>query len=167
MSRKPIIIALIVIFSIFIIGITVIFIQKHKSDEIEEPEQEHHYAINETKDRDELEEESIETEIETIVVNDTVISYLERLTPEQHVLKNDMISLLNKRVTEDEFDHGDAISANISENSTKYQVYVDVQFSDGESQIYVVNYDATSSHKFLRCVTLEEWEYYNSGENAG
>lgn len=170
MDNKKKIIILSVILLIFLIAIIVIaiFHTRQKVDETE-PTSEHNYATNEVKDQeDETEpEESTEVSEKSLSIGDVEITHIERLTNEQSADKQSMISKLNGRTSVDEKEHGKILTEEILDSSTEYQVYIEVTYEDGEKISYVCNYDATSMHSFLRCVSLDEWNYYQSGENAG
>ena len=47
------------------------------------------------------------------------------------------------------------------------EIYVSVTFSDDTTNTYVLGYDCTDMHSFLRCVSQEEWDAIMSGENLG
>lgn len=168
MSKKTKIIIISILLLIFIIVIAIIAINKTKPVEEETTEIDHNYAINETKDTTEDNEEEINLEEnKTVYISDKEITHLERLTPEQYTDKESFYSKLHNRVKEDETSDKKVVTEEISDISTKYQVYVHVTFSDGSDETYVVSYDATSMHSFLRCVSLEEWNSIQNGENAG
>lgn len=167
MSKKTKIIIISILLLIFIIVIAIIAIIKTKPVEEETTETDHNYAINETRDTTEDEEELNLEENKTVYISDKEITHLERLTPEQYTDKESFYSKLHNRVKEDETSDKKAVTEEISDISTKYQVYVHVTFSDGSDETYVVSYDATSMHSFLRCVSLEEWNSIQNGENAG
>lgn len=175
MSQKTKIILLSVILSVFVIAIVCIAIFHKRPVEDEPSTSEHNYAYNEVKDREDIkdpveEENPEETEVITekmIQIGDINIYHAERLTNEQAADKSSMISKLHGRVASDEESYGKISSEEILETSNMYQVYVETTFEDGTKKTYVCSYDATKMHSFLRCVSLEEWEYYESGANAG
>lgn len=164
MSKKTKIILVTILLSVFFVVMLVIALtRKPVNDPVEEFDP--NYAINETREPTEEIEES--TEVESININGREITHLERLSPEQYAAKSQLYSLLHNRVALDETDDRIVITEEISEASNEYDVFVSVSFSDGTTQTYVVGYDATSMHAYLRCVTLEEYEYYNSDANYG
>ena len=165
MTKKKKIILISILLSIFLIVIIIIAVTR-KTKEEPKAEIDPNYAINETLDTEE-EEETTEAEVESIIINDKEITHLERLTPEQHAAKAEMYDKLHSRISQDETDSKKVVTEEISESTTKYDVFVSVTFSDGTVETYVVGYDATQSHSFLRCTDLEEYEYYNSDANCG
>lgn len=168
MSTKTKIILLSVILSIFVVAIIVIAVIKTKPAVDEPQDTEHNYAVNEVKDReDETEPEETQVEEKNLTIGNIELTHVERLTPEQSADKSSMLSKLHNRASYDEETHGKIVSEEIMSNSLEYRVYIQTTFEDGSTQIYVCNYDPTNLHSFLRCVSLEEWEYYESGENAG
>lgn len=174
MSKKSKIICISVILSLFIIVmvvITIIQINANKVVDESVSSNEHNYAINETKDDTDIDnDDENEEETTNIVtrVDDREVSHLERLTTEQNAAKVDMYTKLDACIKNEEEAEGKiALYEEISESSNEYQTYVVVTFDDDSTTTYVVTFDATRSHQYLRCVTLEEWEMIQSGENAG
>lgn len=166
MTKKKKIIMLSIILSIFLIVMIIIAVTRKPKDD-PKLEVDPNYAINETRYTKEEEEIATEAEVESIIINGKEITHLERLTPEQHAAKSEMYDKLHNRVLQDETKNKKVVTEEISESTTKYDVFVSVTFSDGTVETYVVGYDATDSHSFLRCTDLEEYEYYNSDANCG
>ena len=167
MSTKKKIIIISILLSIFLVIMIIIAVTRKPTEEETNPEFNPNYAINETKDPiDEEEYEEVKEE-QNIYINGREITNLERLTPEQNAAKSQLYSKLHNRVALDETEDRKVVKEEISEASTKFDVFVNVTFSDGSTQIYVIGYDATSMHEYLRCITLEEYNLYNSDENCG
>ncbi len=170
MTNKTKIILLVSILVIFGIIMTIIIVNKPKED-IEETE-EHNYAVNEVKEQTyeypELEEET-ETIIEeqTLSIMDIQYEHLERLTPEQNADKNSMMTKLKQRYSNDEKKNNKVTNVEVLATSTKFRTDLECTFEDGSTEIYVCNYDPTCMHSYLRCVSLQEWDSIEAGDNAG
>lgn len=173
MDKRSKIILISVILSLFIIVIAVIAVRQINANKpVEEPTgpDNHQYAINETKDPTDDNDEDEDEVITNVVtrVGDKEVSHLERLTTQQNAAKVDMYSKLDACIRNEEQSEGKtAVYEEISEASNEYQTYVIVTFDDNSSTTYVVTFDATRTHQYLRCVTLEDWESIQAGDNAG
>lgn len=165
MSKKAKIILITVLLSLFLVIMIIIAVIKTAPNN-EADNFNPNYAVNDTKESTD-DEDVPEEEIKNIYINDREITHLERLTPEQYAAKSQMYTLLHNKVASDETDTKKVVTEEITESSNKFDVFIYVTFSDNTSQVYVISYDATSLHKYLRCMTLEEYEYYNSDANCG
>lgn len=169
MSKKSRIILVSLILCTFCIVMGVVIYINTRPVETEETDPtKHNYAVNETKDIEDEDDEIEEPTItDTVVIDKKVISHLDRLTPEQYAAKTDFYDKLHDRVKQDETENKTVVTEEISEATNEFDVFVYVTFSDGTSATYVCGYDPTMHHSFLRCSSLEEYEYYNSEENCG
>lgn len=168
MSKKARIILLSILLSVFVITIGLIIIFAPKPEEQKPEDVEHNYAYNETHEQEEepIEEETpVENKI--LIVNTVTINHTERLTREQSADKDSMFKKLNNRTKYDLETHGSIVSEEIAEISDDSHVYIDVSYSDGAKLRYICTYDPKSMHSFLRCVSIEEWESIQNGDNAG
>lgn len=165
MSKKAKIILISILLLIFIIAIVIIAVFKNKPKE-DNINTEHKYAVNETKTTEDTEESTEEKKNVTTVEGKEIIN-LNNLTAEQYADRNSMYKKLHNRVSQDETDTKKAVKEEISDMSTEYRVYVSVTFSDDTTNTYVLGYDCTDMHSFLRCVSQEEWDAIMSGENLG
>ena len=175
MSKKAIIITLIVMNVIFITVITIIIINKNKEPQTEEPiEDTSMYAVNEVKDdkRDsdninDFNDPVLTNEVEIDSVTNVTYNHLELLTPSQKTNKSDFMNKVTSTAYTVSEDHGKLVSAEILDSSNKYYVYVNTTYEDGESIVLVAIYDNDYKHHFTRCISQEYFEMVNSGENSG
>lgn len=162
MTKKKTYIILAIILIIFSIVLTIIIVNRPKdspnNDFVEE-----NWAVNETKPKEE--EPNEESNIK--IVNNVLYQNFNNLTFEQQADKDDLILLLRKNVYSEESHHGSMVSAEILESSTNGLTYVLVTFTDASTQEYVLVYDDYTTHSFLNCQTIEQWEYYHSDANKG
>ena len=168
MSKKARIILLSILLSVFVITLILIAIFRPKPEEETPVEQEHNYAYNETHEQEEEPtEEPTPVENKILTINDVNINHIERLTPEQSADKTAMVTKLDNRTKYDVEDHGKVISEEIADITDESHVYIDVSYADGAKLRYICTYDPKSMHSFLRCVSIEEWESIQNGDNAG
>ena len=170
MTKKQKIIVISVMLSIFVIAMIIIAVFQYKknTDILEEPTTQSQFAEQEVKDSTTEETtEDVSTENVELRLGDQTVTHLERLTSEQGADKSAMFAKVASRASKDSDKHGKIVAEDILDSSFEYRVFVEVTFEDGEKITYVCGYDATNMHKFLRCVSLEEWEAEQNGANAG
>lgn len=169
MTKKQKIIVISVILSIFVIVMIIIAVFQYKQNIkiLEEPTTQGQFVEQEVKDLTVEETTEVSTENVELRIGDKTVTHLERLTHEQSADKSALFAKVASRAGKDSDVHGKIVTEEILDSSYKYRVFVDVTFEDGEKITYVCGYDATNMHKFLRCVSLEEWEAEQNGANAG
>ena len=173
-KTKIIIVSIILVVFIIIFGIIIYIHFSNKDIDIDETF-EHNYAVNDTYDPNEDVDLSEFEELDEtdpyrndiVMINDVPVNHVERLTDNQSKKRQSMVSKLYERTNVDEETHGTPNSIEVLDSSTKFQVYLQVTFEDNEQIIYVCSYDDTNLHQFLRCVSLDEWNEIQRGDNAG
>ena len=161
-SKKKICIILVIMLSIFAAVMTVIIIKNNKKVDLEDTNitEEAHYAQNPVKAREGLTQEEIE-EAGTIKIDNITYSGLENLTFEQMADKSNLTRLINSSLSSGLKNKNLSIKVD-PERSTEKLVYVDVTSEDGTSDTYVVMFDNYNCHKFIRCATLEYYNYIHN-----
>ena len=159
--RKKYLITLIVILSVFIISMVIITVTKfHKTEPIETTV-EHKYNATPTF--------TTTTVTETFEITEYNLQHIERLTTEQKANKAELSKLLNSDFVQLYYSGATIISAEILESSTEDTVFVKYKFktADGveESDTAVVTFDTYDTKNFMRCVSLEYYNYIMSGQN--
>lgn len=161
MKKRQIIIgiSLVLILVIFIVILVIIFNKKASTETTNDVE--NHYAVNSVKDSSNIEETTIMT------VDGIVYDNINYLTYEQLADKEDMINLLKSKTSDDAIIHGNVINIDILEKSKIETIFTEVTYEDNSKIQYVLTYDNDITHSFMRCVSLDEYEYYMSGANLG
>ena len=156
MDKRKVIIGLCCMLLIFGIIITIIIV-KHTKQKPVEKDPEKHYAVNIT---------ATPTPIVTIteapiLVQDHTIYNTNKLSDEQRVVQSNFKQLLSKRISQDNLD---IEKIEILDYQEQENIFVEVTEKDATKRTYVVIYDSSMYHNFLRCVTLDEYNYYNSDD---
>lgn len=168
MSKKKIIIIIIAIFSVFTIVFTVLMVNSHKNKEKEnsfvDDLRENAWAVNDVKD------EKTEAEIEAAnsrTVYDVTYDNLNLLTREQISDADNFYQKVKKTAERNAGPHIEVSSVSVLDTSNEAITYVEVTYVDDYKQTYLLVYDDITEHKYLNCVTQEEWDYCHSFANLG
>ena len=161
MSKKTIIIVLSAILSIFVITMIVVIAAKKSNTPIKEDVTEHKYAVNKTEDATTQEQSTTEN---TQQLN-TKYNNMDKLNKEQSADEETFIDLVynySKKEATKDLDY-----VEVSASSNEEQVYATLYYKDGNTDQVVVLYDMYSKHSFMSCMSVEEWNSIQNGDNAG
>lgn len=167
LSRKHLII-LICIISIFVIAIITIVILKLNSNSTDAiVDESKAYATNET----------FTTTVESLVeeehydTQDFTYSHTEYMTPGQNADRFRMHQLIENNFIDACHKEDTVIISTILDSSTEEVVFVEFTFLDSDGLEFrdtaVVTYDNYDTNNFMRCTTLDYYEYIMSGANVG
>lgn len=161
MTKKKIIIILVIVFSIFTAIMIAIFVRNNnkKNTSITENPQ---WAVNEVKEqtKEEEEEKTISKNVGNVTFN-----CLENLTYEQQTDKESMIYKIMHDTEVDELTsrHGELNKVDVLDSSTVGLTYVNCTFTDDYEEVFVLAYDEYETHSYMNCQSLDTWEYYHNG----
>lgn len=161
MTKKTKIILLVIIFLVFSIVLTIIFINKPKTN-TEDSTESHNYA----KNTERITTEQKTEEATTYTIND----YLNNI-PESHMEKYVNI----QQLTTDQLKKEEKFYSLLAGKSNKFMdsikinsndgelVYVDVKYTDNKSETYIVTFDPYHG-VFMHALTEEEFDMYQNIE---
>ena len=162
MSRKNIIIVAIIMVIIFLITIVGIIVSRSNNTKDKLDNKESTYATNEVASTS----TAVMTEVDdTIVMSNITYNNVNYLTKAQYTDRSNLIQLVSNYA---DVDAKKVVSkVDLSESSTDEQTYATIFYADNTSESLVILYDNYTTHSFMSCMSLEEWQSIQNGDNAG
>lgn len=159
MKRNTLITILAIIISIIIVGVIFLITSCSHSDDDNKEQTKVQGVTNENNTEE-------NKKLITVEVNGTTYTDLEKLSAEQRAVQNQYIKLLSRCIQQTSTGIK-AKTANIKNIEPNNDVIVTVTYENGTTKDFIVTYDATKYHRFLRCVPMEEHEHIMSGADSG